>query len=169
MKIEQLLVLSIAVFFVEAGPARTDCGVTKTFEAKNACSVTYGGSVHTLLQLHTSKLLIKTSTWVECASGVTEMPTFLMPSCSIDAAQADDPTITALEAAETPAITPAPVFTDPFAPKPANETEGCRALWVCVDAIASCGNDGTRIGTYVNHPSSILPILPILSIDMFRY
>jgi hypothetical protein len=94
MKIEQLLVLSIAVVFVEAGPARTDCGVTKTFEAKNACSVTYGGSVHTLLQLHTSKLLIKTSTWVECASGVTEMPTFLMPSCSIDAAQADDPTIT---------------------------------------------------------------------------
>jgi hypothetical protein len=96
------------------------------------------------------KLLIDTSTWVECANGVTEMPTFLMPSCSITAAEANitaDPTLAAQEAAETPAITPAPIFTDPFAPNAANETGGCHPLWVCVDAIESCANYDTRYGS----------------------
>jgi hypothetical protein len=47
MKIEQLLLLSIFAVLVQAGPARSDCGVTKTFEAQNLCGVPYGGSVTT--------------------------------------------------------------------------------------------------------------------------
>jgi hypothetical protein len=87
---------------------------------------------------------------------MTEMPTFLMPSCSITATQPDitaTSTPAAIESSVPPAITPAPIYEDPLAPKAGNETYGCRAQWVCVDALASCGDVSTRYGSYV-------PILP---------
>ncbi|KAH3904065.1 hypothetical protein HBI56_042440 [Parastagonospora nodorum] len=69
MKTVHCLLLCIVSRFVDASPARTDCGVTKTFEAVDLCSQTYGG------------------TWVECASGMTATPTFSMSSCSVSASE----------------------------------------------------------------------------------
>lgn len=45
MKTVHYLLLCIVSRFVDASPARTDCGVTKTFEAVDLCNQTYGGSV----------------------------------------------------------------------------------------------------------------------------
>jgi hypothetical protein len=54
MHIQQALLLSIISTFVQAGPARRDCGVTKTFSAKNACGDDYGGYVTTSHPIHPS-------------------------------------------------------------------------------------------------------------------
>jgi hypothetical protein len=45
MKIQHLLLLSIFDVLVQASPARSDCGETKTLSAENACGDAYGGSV----------------------------------------------------------------------------------------------------------------------------
>jgi hypothetical protein len=45
MKVHHLLLLSIFDVFVQASPARSDCGETKTFSTENACGDAYDRSV----------------------------------------------------------------------------------------------------------------------------
>ncbi|CAO2648765.1 Nn.00g097140.m01.CDS01 [Neocucurbitaria sp. VM-36] len=133
MKIELLLLLPLAGLTL-AGPARRDCGMTKSFLATNECGMTYGG------------------TWVECASGVTEMPRFTIPLCSTTSpADANATPIVAVIIGPTPTgvdplITPAPAVSTGSSPYYANATSTCSPLWMCVDMVAFCGSEQVAHG-----------------------
>ncbi|KAH7391689.1 hypothetical protein BKA66DRAFT_439491 [Pyrenochaeta sp. MPI-SDFR-AT-0127] len=130
MKAELLLLLSLAGVML-AGPARRDCGETKTFITTNDCGVAYGG------------------TWVECGAGITEMPTFTVPECSSSPTPASTdedvyppfprvgfPTTTSSNAL----ITPAPTFDSTYDYNYATGSTTCSSLWICLDALAVCGD-----------------------------
>ncbi|KAF1914839.1 hypothetical protein BDU57DRAFT_531252 [Ampelomyces quisqualis] len=124
MKPQHYLLWSTLSAIAYAGPARRDCGVTKTFEAFNLCGDSYGG------------------TYIECAAGVLDIPTFTMPSCFLTPEETAP--VEPVWETDVPLITPAPDLLDN------NDTAGCRAQWVCVDAIASCGDEGKRYGSCFN-------------------
>ncbi|KAF1845596.1 uncharacterized protein K460DRAFT_111364 [Cucurbitaria berberidis CBS 394.84] len=124
MKFELLLLLPMAGLMF-AGPARRDCGETKSFVATNGCGMTYGG------------------TWVECATGITGMPTFTVPLCSTVGADpnvAPEATPNPTSTESDPLITPAPVFSSNSSRTNGNATSTCSPLWICVDLVAACGN-----------------------------
>ncbi|KAF2033883.1 hypothetical protein EK21DRAFT_86034 [Setomelanomma holmii] len=113
-----------------AGKVRRDCGETKLFIATNECGVTYGG------------------TWIECATGISAIPTFSVSECTNLPASNTTPTAEVTLTSFEPVITPAPGPWYPTGVSKGNTT--CSALWICVDAIAVCGGETVGYGACYN-------------------
>ncbi|KAF2854480.1 hypothetical protein T440DRAFT_541798 [Plenodomus tracheiphilus IPT5] len=136
MKAQFLLLLPWAAMLL-AGPARRDCGETKSFVGTNSCGKTYGG------------------TWIECATARTALPTFLVPTCA--------PTPTAaitiwgdrigrykanatVIAPPASLITAAPAYKATALPVWDNLTTSCSPLFICIDCLAVCGGKSRKYG-----------------------
>ncbi|KAH9860364.1 hypothetical protein J1614_011695 [Plenodomus biglobosus] len=121
-----------------AGPARRDCGETKSFIGTNSCGETYGG------------------TWVECTAGIATLPTFIVPTCAptppslTEAAGPYGPARYGYNATTTapPAhlITAAPAYNPTALPTWDNTTSSCSPLFICIDCLAVCGGVSSKYG-----------------------
>lgn len=137
MKVQIFLLLSWAAISL-AGPARRDCGETKSFIGTNSCGATFGG------------------TWVECATDVSAIKTFFVPTCAPTPASTSEviwvtrPTgyeINATATAPPPnLITAAPEYNATGLPPWANSSTPCSPLFICVDCLAVCGGKSSKYG-----------------------
>ncbi|KAI8936084.1 hypothetical protein NX059_007583 [Plenodomus lindquistii] len=137
MKAQFLLILPWAAM-LSAGPARRDCGETKSFFGTNSCGETYGG------------------TWVECATDVSAVPTFTVPTCAPTASlkfvnsEAERRPGRYYNATKTappaPLITAAPEYNATAARTWGNLTSSCSPLFICVDCLAVCGTVSKKYG-----------------------
>lgn len=90
------------------------------------------------------------STWVECATHITEIPTFVVPVCT------NTPTlnITTIPTPTIPdmVITPAPTIPSLSLNKTYSiNSTSCYPLWICIDALQICDNEVTiPYGAYVD-------------------
>ncbi|KAH7401731.1 hypothetical protein DE146DRAFT_440335 [Phaeosphaeria sp. MPI-PUGE-AT-0046c] len=125
MKIQHLLLLSGMNALVHAGPARRDCGETKTFETTDLCGAPFA------------------STWVECQSGMTVFPTFTMSACVPKPTDSVN-TPSEPEMPQDALVTPPPT---PVDPKNMLAAASCTFQSLCVDAMVHCGEGDKRFGT----------------------
>ncbi|KAJ8115271.1 hypothetical protein OPT61_g3042 [Boeremia exigua] len=129
------------IFFVSlasSSPARRRCGIQNCYTAVNECSMTYGGC------------------WDECENGPREMPTFTAPLCNPNIAATQSGTgysapgaMSSMSASTSgptdSSITPPPTSNVATVSEP-GPTTACSPTWLCVDYIATCGNETQMYG-----------------------
>jgi len=133
----QILLLFPWVGVILAGPVRRDCGKSKSFVGTNSCGETYGGE------------------WIECATGISAIPTFVMPTCTPTPTSATEHStwVDGLEGHGTVTASPESMITSgpmsynlsatPIWP---NATSSCTPLFICVDCLAVCGGVSRKYG-----------------------
>ena len=103
-------------------------------------------SGHVLVERRHELELTDHSTWVECYTGMTAMPTFTVPECAATPSSSFEPAKNGSSptlANDVASITPAPSVSMPRA---GNSTD-CQPLVICIMAVASCGGTGKKYGT----------------------